>query len=157
MADPYRQRVRESCSSMGFLWGVATQPRSKNVLSSVVSLSPPTSCCLPTTINKQQQDNPFADSTLYELNTTYVPPDLSETTVDAVVPAIPTAGGVGAVPSSQQPAAAGGPPAYRSPVPTPPAVAGPAVPAAGGTVPALPFTGACVGGVCSSVLLCMYA
>jgi hypothetical protein len=80
------------------------------------------------------QDNPFADSTLYELNTTYVPPDLSET-VDAVVPAVPAAGATLA--PSSQPAAA----AFTARAVTPPAVAGPAVPAAGGTVPALPFTG----------------
>lgn len=80
------------------------------------------------------QDNPFADSTLYELNTTYVPPDLNET-VDAVVPAVAPA--PAAAPNAQ-------PAAFPGRAPTLPAVAGPAVPAAGGTVPALPFTGACL-------------
>jgi hypothetical protein len=79
------------------------------------------------------QDNPFADSTLYDVNTTYVPPDLSET-VDAVVPAVPA---VGAAAPSPMPAAA----VFGAPTATTSAVAGPAVPAAGGTVPALPFTG----------------
>lgn len=79
------------------------------------------------------QDNPFADSTLYDVNTTYVPPDLSET-VDAVVPAVPA---VGAAAPNPMPAAA----VFGAPAAAPPAVAGPAVPAAGGTVPALPFTG----------------
>lgn len=112
MADPYRQRVSST--------SLPTE------IMHVVLLSTLLTCALACV-----QDNPFADSTLYELNTTYVPPDLSET-VDAVVPAVQPA----AVPSPQ-PAAA----TYRSPAATPPAVAGPAVPAAGGTVPALPFTG----------------
>lgn len=88
--------------------------------------------------NTQQDANPFADSTLYELNTTYVPPDLPEATVDAVVPAVPTAVAAAAAAGGgraqqQQPAAA--------PPPGPATASGPAVPAAGGTVPALQFTG----------------
>jgi hypothetical protein len=74
------------------------------------------------------QDNPFADSTLYDVNTTYVPPDLNET-VDAVVPAIPV-----------QTAAAQSPVVARH---QPPAVPFP-IPASVPAVPAAPlaFTGA---------------
>ncbi|KAF8065746.1 yipf1 [Scenedesmus sp. PABB004] len=76
-------------------------------------------------------DNPFADSGLYELNTTYVPPDIGDTgSVDAVVPAVPVApggaGSGGGARAQQQPVAA-----FPAPAPAAPAVAaGPAVPAA---------------------------
>uniref|UniRef100_A0A383WDJ0 Protein YIP n=1 Tax=Tetradesmus obliquus TaxID=3088 RepID=A0A383WDJ0_TETOB len=60
------------------------------------------------------RDNPFADSTLYDVNTTYVPPDLSET-VDAVVPAVVPVAGAGA--------AAHTPAAVPFPAPAPQAAA----------------------------------
>lgn len=72
------------------------------------------------------QDNPFADSTLYDVNTTYVPPDLNET-ADAVVPAITVA------PAATGPAAAAQPAAAVI-FPAPTASAAPAA-------PALQFTG----------------
>eukprot|EP00878_Enallax_costatus_P014212 GHUV01014866.1.p1 GENE.GHUV01014866.1~~GHUV01014866.1.p1 ORF type:complete len:289 (+),score=77.15 GHUV01014866.1:98-868(+) len=73
----------------------------------------------------RQRDNPFADSTLYDVNTTYVPPDLNET-VDVVVPAIPVQTAATGATASTQPAAA---------VPFP----APAAPA-GGAATGLQFT-----------------
>lgn len=54
------------------------------------------------------QANPFGDSSLYDLNTTYVPPDLivHEQTPDAVVPAVPIGGAPGAAASGRAAAAA---------------------------------------------------
>lgn len=53
----------------------------------------------------RMQDNPFADSTLYDVNTTYVPPDFNDT-VDAVVPAVTAVPASNGTPSATQPAAA---------------------------------------------------
>lgn len=127
--EPPKRHHGGSISATGACWGAASSTVQLPIKTAVSGLTLLLMRC------GMLQDNPFADSTLYELNTTYVPPDLSET-VDAVVPAVQPAA---AAPGAQQPAAAG---AYRPASATPPAVAGPAVPAAGGTVPALPFTGA---------------
>jgi hypothetical protein len=55
------------------------------------------------------QANPFEGSSLYDLNTTYVPPDdliVHEQTPDAVVPAVPEAGAAAAAAPGARVAAA---------------------------------------------------
>ncbi|GBF89718.1 hypothetical protein Rsub_02888 [Raphidocelis subcapitata] len=63
------------------------------------------------------QANPFGDSSLYDLNTTYVPPDLivHEQTPDAVVPAVPVGGAPAAAASGRAAAALPVAPAAAAP------------------------------------------
>jgi hypothetical protein len=75
---------------------------------------PLTACLIPGV-----QNNPFGDP-FYDVNTTYVPPELPDTTVDAVVPAVPEpAIGLSAPPAVAAAAPGAAPAAYPAIAPIP--------------------------------------
>lgn len=131
MADPFRGQVRTFVVSCIAAWpvpGSVLSTGGRDRAPKSPHLAPP---------GARPQANPFEGSSLYDLNTTYVPPDLivHEEQPDAVVPAVPVAGAAAAAPQQQQQQAARG---------------GAPPPAGGASVPAvaaapLQFTGGALG------------